>query len=153
MSGPTRKYILSVFNQAGLATLLKKSQVVRNIESLIVGHPAYKIVRKIGNREFFVRTACNCNGLSNRCYFDENLYRLTGHGGHCLECSKNRDGPNCERCKQHYFQPSGEEACFPCNCNETGKYFIFWVIIIMYFSWTITYEKANVILRFVELAV
>lgn len=67
-------------------------------------------------------TACNCNGFSKRCFFDKELYRQTGHGGHCLDCSDNRDGPNCERCRENYYARSVDSYCIACNCNEIGKF-------------------------------
>ncbi|XP_044268909.1 laminin subunit gamma-1 isoform X1 [Tribolium madens] len=63
---------------------------------------------------------CNCNGFSNRCYYDEELYRLTGHGGHCLDCTANRDGPNCERCRENYYMRE-DGYCIACECNEKGS--------------------------------
>ncbi|RWS28921.1 laminin subunit gamma-1-like protein [Leptotrombidium deliense] len=69
----------------------------------------------------FVRfLACNCNGKSNKCFFDRELYTLTGHGGHCVDCRDNTDGPNCENCKPNYYQ-NANGICVPCNCNKDGS--------------------------------
>ncbi|XP_017769174.1 PREDICTED: laminin subunit gamma-1-like [Nicrophorus vespilloides] len=63
---------------------------------------------------------CNCNGFSQRCFFDKELYQRTGHGGHCLDCLANRDGPNCERCKENYYQRE-DQSCIACNCDPVGS--------------------------------
>ncbi|XP_014601707.1 PREDICTED: laminin subunit gamma-1 isoform X1 [Polistes canadensis] len=64
---------------------------------------------------------CNCNGYSERCYFDKELYKVTGHGGHCLDCRANRDGANCERCRENFYQRPEDNYCIACNCNEIGS--------------------------------
>ncbi|XP_067209558.1 laminin subunit gamma-1 isoform X2 [Linepithema humile] len=66
-------------------------------------------------------STCNCNGYSDRCYFDKELYKATGHGGHCLDCRANRDGANCERCRENYYQHPESNYCIACNCNEIGS--------------------------------
>uniref|UniRef100_A0A1B6D2A0 Laminin subunit gamma-1 n=1 Tax=Clastoptera arizonana TaxID=38151 RepID=A0A1B6D2A0_9HEMI len=73
-----------------------------------------------GLTPWYSDSSCNCNGFSNRCYFDQSLYDSTGHGGHCLDCTGNRDGPNCERCRDDYYQ-TDSSYCIACNCNETGS--------------------------------
>lgn len=66
-------------------------------------------------------SACNCNGYSERCYFDKELYKASGHGGHCLDCRANRDGANCEHCRENYYQRPEDSYCVACNCNEIGS--------------------------------
>uniref|UniRef100_A0A7N9AL39 Laminin subunit gamma-1 n=1 Tax=Mastacembelus armatus TaxID=205130 RepID=A0A7N9AL39_9TELE len=63
---------------------------------------------------------CNCNGKSVECYFDAELYRATGHGGHCRYCADNTDGPNCERCLDNYYRDQSGR-CLPCSCSTVGS--------------------------------
>ncbi|XP_008566171.1 PREDICTED: laminin subunit gamma-1, partial [Galeopterus variegatus] len=64
---------------------------------------------------------CDCNGRSQECYFDPELYRSTGHGGHCTNCRDNTDGANCERCRENFFRLGNHEACSPCHCSPVGS--------------------------------
>uniref|UniRef100_A0A4W5LCX3 Laminin subunit gamma-1 n=1 Tax=Hucho hucho TaxID=62062 RepID=A0A4W5LCX3_9TELE len=64
---------------------------------------------------------CNCNGKSAECYFDPELYRATGHGGHCRNCADYTDGPNCERCLDNYYREASGTRCLPCSCIPVGS--------------------------------
>ncbi|XP_013412469.1 laminin subunit gamma-1 [Lingula anatina] len=64
---------------------------------------------------------CDCNGKSNRCYFDRDLYERTGRGGHCTDCQDNTAGPHCERCKENYFRRTDQDRCEACQCSEIGS--------------------------------
>ncbi|XP_022670276.1 laminin subunit gamma-1-like isoform X2 [Varroa destructor] len=63
---------------------------------------------------------CLCNGRSNKCEFDSELYKQTGNGGRCVDCRDNTAGVNCEKCKDnHHLNDQG--ICVPCNCDEKGS--------------------------------
>ncbi|XP_060539933.1 laminin subunit gamma-3 isoform X1 [Pantherophis guttatus] len=64
---------------------------------------------------------CNCSGRSEECYYDWELYRRTGHGGHCVNCRDNTAGPHCEYCRPNFYRWDDEMVCQPCNCNRAGS--------------------------------
>ncbi|XP_013114833.1 laminin subunit gamma-1 [Stomoxys calcitrans] len=63
---------------------------------------------------------CNCNGFADKCFFDAHLFNTTGHGGHCLDCRENRDGANCERCKENFYMRE-DNYCVHCGCDPVGS--------------------------------
>uniref|UniRef100_A0AAY4CI20 Laminin subunit beta 4 n=1 Tax=Denticeps clupeoides TaxID=299321 RepID=A0AAY4CI20_9TELE len=71
---------------------------------------------------------CNCHGHSERCHFDMNRFQATGgvSGGVCEDCRNSRAGPQCERCKPHYYKDPSRPiedpaACISCNCDPVGS--------------------------------
>ncbi|BHF70543.1 laminin subunit [Sparganum proliferum] len=65
--------------------------------------------------------ACECNGNSMRCEFNEEEYRRTGSGGVCVSCGNNTHGKHCEFCLPgHYPRPERPAVCVPCNCDPIG---------------------------------
>ncbi|XP_075375805.1 laminin subunit gamma-3 [Mycteria americana] len=64
---------------------------------------------------------CNCSGRSDECFYDRELYRRSGHGGHCRNCRDNTAGPRCERCRQNHYRWEQQAACQPCHCHPAGS--------------------------------
>ncbi|XP_075572638.1 laminin subunit gamma-3 [Pelecanus crispus] len=64
---------------------------------------------------------CNCSGHSDECFYDRELYRRSGHGGHCRNCRDNTAGPHCERCRQNHYRWEQQAACQPCHCHPAGS--------------------------------
>uniref|UniRef100_A0A8B9MI39 Laminin subunit gamma 3 n=1 Tax=Accipiter nisus TaxID=211598 RepID=A0A8B9MI39_9AVES len=64
---------------------------------------------------------CNCSGRSDECFYDRELYRRSGHGGHCRNCRDNTAGPHCERCQQNHYRWEQRAACQPCHCHPAGS--------------------------------
>ncbi|NWY42395.1 LAMC2 protein, partial [Sylvia atricapilla] len=64
---------------------------------------------------------CDCNGMSRQCIFDWQLLRETGNGYRCLGCLGNTEGVRCERCKDGFFRPRGQQCCLPCLCHPWGS--------------------------------
>nr|CAB3263374.1 laminin subunit gamma-1-like [Phallusia mammillata] len=63
---------------------------------------------------------CDCNGMSDSCYFDAELYRQTGRGGHCTNCRDNTAGPHCEFCLSYHFRDPATNRCTACECSGIG---------------------------------
>uniref|UniRef100_A0A8C5BJL7 Laminin, gamma 3 n=1 Tax=Gadus morhua TaxID=8049 RepID=A0A8C5BJL7_GADMO len=64
---------------------------------------------------------CDCSGRSEECLFDMEQYRSSGHGGRCLNCRDNTQGPHCERCTENHYRASPQDPCLPCDCNVDGS--------------------------------
>uniref|UniRef100_A0A8D2NB71 LAMC3 protein n=1 Tax=Zonotrichia albicollis TaxID=44394 RepID=A0A8D2NB71_ZONAL len=64
---------------------------------------------------------CNCSGRSEECFYDRELFRRSGRGGHCLNCRDNTAGPHCESCRQNYYRWEPQGACQPCHCHPAGS--------------------------------
>uniref|UniRef100_A0A8U8C915 Uncharacterized protein n=1 Tax=Geospiza parvula TaxID=87175 RepID=A0A8U8C915_GEOPR len=64
---------------------------------------------------------CNCSGRSEECFYDRELFRRSGHGGHCRNCRDNTAGPHCESCRQNYYRWEPQGACQPCHCHPAGS--------------------------------
>ncbi|XP_074149992.1 laminin subunit gamma-3 [Sminthopsis crassicaudata] len=64
---------------------------------------------------------CNCSGLSEECFYDWELYRSTGHGGHCRNCRDHTAGPHCEHCQENFYRWDQQQPCQPCDCHPAGS--------------------------------
>ncbi|XP_062496916.1 laminin subunit gamma-3 isoform X1 [Pezoporus occidentalis] len=64
---------------------------------------------------------CNCSGRSDECFYDRELFRRSGHGGHCRNCRDNTAGPHCERCRPNHYRWEPQAACQPCHCHPAGS--------------------------------
>ncbi|KAL1786196.1 laminin subunit gamma-3 [Sigmodon hispidus] len=64
---------------------------------------------------------CKCNGHSEECTFDKELFQSTGHGGHCHHCRDHTAGPHCEHCEKNYYRWAPRTPCQPCDCHPAGS--------------------------------
>ncbi|KAG9483073.1 hypothetical protein GDO78_009165 [Eleutherodactylus coqui] len=107
-------YAISDFAVGGSSSVIPPGKVLINCQ---LGVTISCTVQEV----LTVTDSCNCNGRAQECYFDPELYRSTGHGGHCKGCRDNTDGPNCERCRENYYRQNDAEPCLACNCNPVGS--------------------------------
>ena len=66
----------------------------------------------------FSYIVCNCNGRSDECIFDANVYLQSGNttGGVCINCQYNTAGNACQKCAEGFY-PTAEDL----NCTGTYK--------------------------------
>ena len=64
---------------------------------------------------------CNCSGKSKKCFFDQELFEKTGHGGHWMNCEGSTTGVNCEKCLENFYRQNANDDCLPCECNIIGS--------------------------------
>jgi len=69
-----------------------------------------------------VCAACECGGKSDECYFDEDLFERTGHGGHCTNCRDDTFGVHCELCRESFYKDSEAGHCVYCACHPQGPF-------------------------------
>ncbi len=48
------------------------------------------------------------------------MYDQSGHGGQCLDCDGNTEGPHCEYCKFGHYRRENDVRCVDCQCNPIG---------------------------------
>nr|DBA31295.1 TPA: hypothetical protein GDO54_007168 [Pyxicephalus adspersus] len=72
---------------------------------------------------------CNCNGHSDKCHFDMNVYQANNgtSGGVCDYCQHNTVGYQCEFCKPYFYHDplkhiSDPNTCIPCDCDPDGTH-------------------------------
>lgn len=73
---------------------------------------------------FFLVSACNCNGHSKQCRFNNELYKLSGKvsGGVCVNCRHSTSGRHCHYCKEGYYRdplkPLNHRKVCKCKCFQ-----------------------------------
>lgn len=63
---------------------------------------------------------CNCNGLSETCFYNQTLFEFTGNGGYCINCRGNTEGPHCDYCKFSFYKDDYDQ-CVDCACDPLGS--------------------------------
>lgn len=68
----------------------------------------------------FIFAVCNCNGQSEECQFNPEVYEETNQmsGGVCLNCRNNRAGRQCERCAEFFYPVYDTDTTFTCTGKE-----------------------------------
>lgn len=95
--------------------------------------------------KIFLISACNCNGHSKQCRFNNDLYKLSGKksGGVCVNCRHFTSGRHCHYCKEGYYRDPLKQLNHRKVCK--GEWFQS-LVLCFFFKFIFLFQHATVIL-------